>query len=175
MATSVYFDAHNNRNWNSTQNDTVSRVQAISRSKFQSDLDKKMQDCNDTWDGYSKRQLEDVEAVLQWFIDSNFYSTGWLNNAIQRLLTSVKNKKRRAYDRPTRQETSNQQTSTPAKKNVREKETKETKIEAPKTPAPKKTASVGTEFPTFEEPSFPDTSRDLFTEMLSKGSKMPAV
>ena len=172
MATSVYFDAHNNRNWNSTQNDTVSRVQALSRSKVQSDLDKKMQDCNDTWDGYSKRQLEDVEAVLQWFIDSNFYSTWWLNNAIQRLLTIVKNKKRRAYDRTTSQETSRQQTSTTAKKNVREKETN---VEAPKTPAPKKTASVGTEFPTFEEPSFPDTSRDLFTEMLSKGSKMPTV
>lgn len=172
MATSVYFDAHNNRNWNSTQNDTVSRVQALSRSKFQSDLNKKMQDCNDTWDGYSKRQLEDVEAVLQWFIDSNFYSANWLNNAIQRLLTSVKNKKRRAYERTAHQEAISQQTSTTAKKNVREREAK---VEAPKTPAPEKTASVGTEFPTFEEPSFPDTSRDLFTEMLSKGSKMPAV
>lgn len=172
MATSVYFDAHNNRTWNSTQNDTVSRVQALSRSKYQSDLDAKMKDCNDTWDRYSKRQLEDVEAVLQWFVDSNFYSTTWLNNAIQRLLTSVKNKKRKAYDRTTQQETSRQQTSTTTKKNVREKETK---VEAPKTPAPKKTADVDTDFPTFEESSFPDTSRDLFTEMLSKGSKMPAV
>lgn len=172
MATSVYFDAHNNRTWNSTQNDTVSRVQALSRSKYQADLDAKMKDCNDTWDRYSKRQLEDVEAVLQWFIDSKFYSTNWLNNAIQRLLTGVKNKKSRAYERTTRQETSHQQTSITAKKNVREKETK---VEAPKTPAPKKTADVGTDFPTFEEPSFPDTSRDLFTEMLSKGSRMPAV
>ena len=172
MATSVYFDAHNNRNWTSTQNDTVSRIQALSRCKYQSDLDAKMKACNDTWDGYSKRQLEDVEAVLQWFNDSNFYSAHWINNAIQRLLTSVKNKKRRVYERTAQQEANSQQTSTTTKKNVREKETK---VEAPKTPAPKKTANVNTDFPIFEEPSFPDTSRDLFTEMLSKGSKMPTV
>jgi len=167
MATSVYFDARNNRNWTSAQKDAVNRIQSISRCKFQSELDIKVSECNDEWDSYSQKKLEEVKSVLLWFINSGYYKQNWINNVIERLLTSIKNRILRAEtktSKPQAQVTSKKKNS-PA----------EVKVEAPKTPTPKKTADVSTAFPSFEEASFPDTSKDLFEEMLSKGSKMPNV
>lgn len=167
MATSVYFDASNNRNWTSTQKDTVNRIQSISRCKYQSDLDIKINDCNDEWDWYSQKKLEEVKSVLLWFINSGYYKQNWVNSVIERLLTNVKNRIAKAEAK-----TSKPQAQAASKK---KNSPAEVKVEAPKTPTPKKTADVSTAFPSFEEASFPDTSKDLFEEMLSKGSKMPNV
>lgn len=164
---SVYFDARNNRNWTSAQKDTVNRIQSISRCKYQSELDIKINECNDEWDWYSQKKLEEVKSVLTWFYSSGYYSQSWVNNAIERLLIGVKNKIAKAEpktSKPQAQVTSKKKNS-PA----------DVKVEAPKTLTPKKTADVSTAFPSFEEASFPDTSKDLFEEMLSKGSKMPNV
>ena len=171
MATSVYFNAHDNNSWTSVQTYTVNRIQAMSRSKYQSDLDVKIANCNTTFDGYSPKELGEAESVLQWFYDTNYYSQSWLNNAISRLLTGVKNRRMKLQSRIPQQ----QKKSSGKKMTNTSNEVNQVKVEAPKTPASQKTAEVTTDFPTFEEPSFPDTSKDLFTEMLSKGSKMPTV
>lgn len=170
MATSVYFDAHHNHNWTPVQTNTVNRISSMSHSKYQSDLDMKMESCINEWDGYSSSRLDEVESVLKWFIDSNYYRQEWLNNSIRRLLTSVRNMKSKLYNREKKM-----QTNTIPKKNVKEKTTNEAKVADIKPIASKKTASVSTDFPTFEDSSFPDTSKDIFADMLSKDSKMPKV
>lgn len=187
METHNYFDAHNSERWTPAQKSAVRKVTLLSRQKYQTALDELIaHDCTD-YDRLTYNELQEVQAVLEWFLNSDYYKINWVNNAIRRELNHVKNEisqVEREYQANRRNDyTSGVKESYARNKNnkgrVQEKpnnkNSSSTSVEAPKTPAPKKTADVDTEFPTFEEPSFPDTSKDIFTEMLSKGSKMPKV
>ena len=155
------FNSDSKAYWNKQQNEAVDRIVAMSKCQYQSDLDNKesnftmwLEAC--CWD---KQQLISIYSVLMWFLENNWADKKkWLEHVIRNLTNKTREKL---------------QALQPKNKNNK-KETKSNPVKTDvKAPIAKKTAEVNEEFPAFAEASFPDTSKDLFTEMLSKGSKMP--
>ena len=164
------FNSSSKSYWDSAQSDAVDRILAISKCKTRDDLnmktDKFLSCINNTYK-CDKNYLISVYSVLKWFIDNNWADTKrWLQETIETLAQAAK-------DRLT--ETVNQLNSNRDPRAKKGKKEVSVKVDSVKAPIAKKTASVNEEFPTFSEASFPDTSKDLFAEMLSKGSKMPKV